>query len=90
MAKQNFFLSSYFWSLHFDTTTHTRQSLAIFNIEFFSGKFKKKGSESDVATDWKTDLIIGKNFNFENPCLLKIRTSFMDDPLSMEYVSIND
>ena len=48
------------------------------------------GSESDVATDWKTDLIIGKNFNFENPCLLKIRTSFMDDPLSMEYVSIND
>ena len=39
------------------------------------------GSESDVATDWKTDLIIGKNFNFENPCLLKIRTSFMDDPL---------
>ena len=48
------------------------------------------GSESDVATDWKTDLIIGKNFNFENPCLLEIRTSFMDDPLSMEYVSIND
>ena len=48
------------------------------------------GSESDVATDWKTDLIIGKNFNFQNPCLLKIGTSFMDDPLSMEYVSIND
>ena len=48
------------------------------------------GSESDVATDCKTDLIIGKNFNFENPCLFKIRTSYMDDPLSMEYVSIND
>ena len=34
------------------------------------------GSESDVATDWKTDLIIGKNFN---------RTTQNAEPYAISY-----